>query len=146
MVRANSGGARIVACYCVTEPETWFLGRVMVSSWKARSATRGFRGEKLIKGTTYITTQKFKNASAAHMSLKSWKLEGEDGQVIVPAENIICTGVEVIHKGMPRKVAEASMGEDWIILDPPKIHEILTSQYLYLGLPQREIIWSKSPQ
>ena len=140
----NKETGSIVACYCATEPEAWFLGRVMVTSWKARSATRGFRGEKLIKGTTYITTQKIQECIGGTHFFE--ELEGEDGQVIVPAENIMCTGVEVIHKGMPRKVAEAAMGEDWINLDPPEIREILTSQYLYLGLPQREIIWSKSPQ
>ena len=116
----------------------------MVTSWKARSATRGFRGEKLEKGTTYITTQKIQECIGGTHFFE--ELEGEDGQVIVPAENIICTGVEVIHKGMPRNVAEAAMGEDWMNLDPTEVREILTSQNLYLGLPQREIIWSKSPQ
>ena len=124
----NKETGSIVACYCATEPEAWFLGRVMVSSWKARSATTQ-KIQECIGGTHFFE-----------------ELEGEDGQVIVPAENIICTGVEVIHKGMPRNVAEAAMGEDWMNLDPTEVREILTSQYLYLGLPQREIIWSKSPQ
>ena len=140
----NKETGSIVACYCATEPEAWFLGRVMVSSWKARSATRGFRGEKLIKGTTYITTQKIQECIGGTHFFE--ELEGEDGQVIVPAENIICTGVEVIHKGMPRKVAEAAMGEDWINLDPPKFMRYSSHSTSILGLPQREIIWSKSPQ
>jgi hypothetical protein len=140
----NTEIGSIVACYCDTEPEAWFLGRVRESSWKAKSASRGFRGEKLVKGTTYITTQKIQECIGGTHFFE--ELEGEEGQVIVPAENIICTGVEVIHKGMPRKVAEAAMGDDWMHLTPPEIREILTSQYLYLGLPQRNLIWSKSPQ
>ncbi len=60
----------------------------MVTSWKAKSATRGFRGEKLEKGTTYIiTTQKIQECIGGTHFFE--ELEGEDGQVIVPAENII---------------------------------------------------------
>ena len=52
----------------------------------------------------------------------------------------------LLSKGMPKSVAEAAMGDEWEDLTPPEIRTILSSEYLYLGLPQRELIWSKSPQ
>jgi hypothetical protein len=34
----------IVAAYCVTEPEAWFLGKIIERMWMtAKSAARGFR-------------------------------------------------------------------------------------------------------
>ncbi len=49
----------------------------------------------MVKGTTYITTQKIQECIGGTHIFE--ELEGEDGQVIVPAENIICTGAEVIR-------------------------------------------------
>ncbi len=48
----------IVAAYCVTEPEAWFLGKIIERMWTANSAARGFRGEILQKGTKYLTVSK----------------------------------------------------------------------------------------
>jgi hypothetical protein len=134
----------ILACYCTTEPEAWFLGRVIETCWTASAATRGDRGEQLKKNTKYITVMKIQEVIGGTHFFE--ELEGVEGQVIVPAECVICTDVEVIFKGMPKSVAEAAMGDEWEDLTPPEIRTILSSEYLYLGLPQRELIWSKSPQ
>ncbi len=48
----------ILACYCTTEPEAWFLGRVIEPCWTASAATRGDREERLKKNTNYITVMK----------------------------------------------------------------------------------------
>jgi hypothetical protein len=134
----------ILACYCTTEPEAWFLGRVIETCWTASAATRGDRGEKLKKNTKYITVMKIQEVIGGTHFFE--ELEGVEGQVIVPAEFVICTDMEVICKGMPKSVAEAAMGDEWEDLTPPEIRTILSSEFLYLGLPQRELIWSKSPQ
>ena len=112
--------------------------------WTAKSAARGFRGESFKKGTKYLTVSKIQECIGCTHFFE--ELEGLEGQVIVPAENVICIGVEVIHKGMPRSIAEAALGEDWISLSNHEIRDILASEFMYLGLPQRELIWSKSPQ
>ena len=134
----------IVATYCATEPEAWFLGRTVEPMWTAKSAARGFRGESLKekKGTKYLTVSKIQECIGGTHFFE----EGLEGQVIVPAENVICIGVEVIHKGMPRFIAETALGEHWESLSNHETRDILASEFMYLGLPQRELIWSKSPQ
>ena len=81
--------------------------------WTAKSAARGFRGESLKKGTKYLTVSKIQECIGGTHYFE--ELEGLEGQVIVPAENVICIGVEVIHKGMPRLIAETALGEDWYL-------------------------------
>ena len=126
------------------EPEAWFLGRIVEPMWTAKLAARGFRGESLKKGTKYLTVSKIQECIGGTHYFE--ELEGLEGQVIVPAENVICIGVEVIHKGMPRLIAETALEEDWESLSNHEIRVILASEFMYLGQPQRELIWSKSPQ
>ncbi len=96
------------------------------------------------KGTKYLTVSKIQECIGGTPFFE--ELEGEEGQVIVPAENCICTGVEVMYKSMPRSIAETVLGEDWESMSSQEIRVILSSKFMYLGLPQRELIWSKSPQ
>ncbi len=109
--------------------------------WTAKSAARG---KSLKKGTKYLTVSKIQECIGGTHFFE--ELEGLEGQVIVPAENVICIGLEVIHKGMRRFIAETALGEDWESLSNHEIRDILASESMYLGLPQRELTWSKSPQ
>ncbi len=86
----------ILACYCTTEPEAWFLGRVIETCWTTSAATRGDRGIKLKKNTKYITVMKIQEVIGGTHFFE--ELEGVEGQVIVPAEFVICTDVELIFK------------------------------------------------
>ena len=73
----------IVACHCKTEPECWFLGRVLETNWKCTSATRGNRGEMLSKGLLYVTVQKIQECVGGTCYYE--ELTGEEGEVRVPA-------------------------------------------------------------
>ena len=96
----------LVAAHCATEPEAWLLGRVLEEYWVARSSTRGNRGEKMVKGSPYLTLMKIQECVGGTHFFE--ELEGEEGEVRVPAENIICTAGDL--QTHPKGVSRGSNG------------------------------------
>ncbi len=107
----------IVACHCKTEPECWFLGRVLETNSKCTSATRGNCGEMLSKGLLmYVTVQKIQECVGGTSYYE--ELSGEEGEVRVPAQNIVAIDVVLVSRKMTRSEIARAMGDERADLSP----------------------------
>ena len=134
----------IVAVHAKSESEPWFLGRVLKAVFTANCSFPGTRGERVQDGAEYLFLQKVEDAIGAGSSYY-WEIDGEEGQIYVPAENLIVRDVQLVSKPMTKNEAKEAMGEEWGDLSPGETRDILTPSYMYLPESECERVWMNAP-
>ena len=114
------------------------------AAFKANCSFPGTRGERIWDGAEYLFLQKVEDAIGAGSSYY-WEIEGVEGQVYVPAENVIVRNVKLVSKTMTEAAAKEVMGEERDDLSPDDTRDILTSEYQYLPESKCERVWMNAP-
>jgi len=135
----------VVACFVKTEPEAWFLGRVVKTAFKANCRFKGRRGELVTEDIEHVEVQRLEEVL--------WKVSrsyepntDKDGLLYVPACNIVKCKVSLLPPKSTRRSAMNVLGEEWDSMPRKEGSELLASPYLHLPLRERVEIWAVCPQ
>lgn len=135
----------VVACHSKKEPEVWFLGEVVKEAHLPNATFIGGRGEKVAEGEWHLKIQKYLDVEGDDNF--HTKLEGEEGELYVPVENVVTVGVVVLNSKSSEAECKEAMGTAEWDATPRSMGRKIKKRggNNYLPALERERIWLNCP-